>query len=275
MDLELSRAEQEIQTEEAALHAELSRWAKVSGDLQARMSTLRAAAIEVDEMEVVQRAQEGAPEVDAARSFAGARAAREAALKARRQTTAAVKEQLATLKPLLQKLVAQVVADEKAVAAAQDRAKAKTQIAMPAVTPPVAPRLKAPEVRAAPTPQLKAEPQPQRGRPRVKMQAEVDFHSDNNFFNGFSTNISDGGLFIATVNLLPLGTQVDLSFSLPDGEPIEAKGVVRWVREINDALPEVFPGMGVQFTALNQGADVAIGHFLAQRAPLFFASADA
>ena len=106
------------------------------------------------------------------------------------------------------------------------------------------------------------------------MQAAVDFTSDNNFFNGFSANISDGGLFVATVNLLPLGTEVDLSFSLPSGERIEAKGVVQWVREVNDQLPDAFPGMGVQFAALNPTAQSAISQFLVQRDPLFFADAE-
>jgi uncharacterized protein (TIGR02266 family) len=106
------------------------------------------------------------------------------------------------------------------------------------------------------------------------MQAAVDFHSDNNFFNGFSANISDGGLFVATVNLVPLGTEVDLSFSLPSGERIEAKGVVRWVREVNDKLPDAFPGLGVQFSSLKPEAQQAIDSFLAQRDPLFYAEAD-
>lgn len=119
-----------------------------------------------------------------------------------------------------------------------------------------------------------ASPAKKRQRPRVKMQAAVDFHSDNNFFNGFSANISDGGLFVATINLLPLGTEVDLNFTLPSGQHIEAKGVVRWVREVNDKLPDAFPGLGVQFAGLSDAAQNAINEFLAERDPLFFADAD-
>ena len=113
-----------------------------------------------------------------------------------------------------------------------------------------------------------------RQNPRVKMQAAVDFHSHNNFFNGFSANISDGGLFIATVNLVPLGTEVDLAFSLPSGDRIEAHGVVRWVRDVNDTLPDAFPGIGVQFSGLNPEAQDAIHQFLAHRDPLFFSDAE-
>ena len=54
----------------------------------------------------------------------------------------------------------------------------------------------------------------------------------------------------------------------------EAKGVVQWVREVNDQMPDVFPGMGVQFAQLNPAAQSAIAQFLVQRDPLFFADAE-
>ena len=40
MDVELSRAETELQSEEAALHAELSRLAQVSSELAGRLSPI-------------------------------------------------------------------------------------------------------------------------------------------------------------------------------------------------------------------------------------------
>jgi uncharacterized protein (TIGR02266 family) len=106
--------------------------------------------------------------------------------------------------------------------------------------------------------------------PRVRMQAVVDLLSDSNFFHGFSTNISEGGLFIATVELLPPGTEIDLHFSLPGGNKVEAKGVVRWTREVNGHNPDVFPGVGVQFTELPSDAATAIREFVSERDPIFF-----
>jgi uncharacterized protein (TIGR02266 family) len=108
---------------------------------------------------------------------------------------------------------------------------------------------------------------------RVPMQAAIDLASQHNFFSGFSANLSDGGVFVATVNLLPLGTQVDLKFTLPGGELIESHGVVRWVREVNDGDPEQFPGMGVQFVSLSKAAEESIHRFVQEREPLFFAAA--
>lgn len=269
MDVELSRAEAELQSEEAALHAELTRLASVSAELTDRLGVLEAKAQAAGDAAIAERASSVAiPGVDPNGAFHKAKAAREAAVRARRETNAAVRQQAAALKAQLQKLAAQTVADEKALVAAQERARQAAAVAPP---PPVrtVPQAAA-VVAAAPA----AKKPPARQSPRVKMQAAVDFHSDNNFFNGFSANISDGGLFVATVNLVPLGTEVDLSFSLPSGERIEAKGVVRWVREVNDKLPDAFPGLGVQFSSLKPEAQQAIDSFLAQRDPLFYAEAD-
>lgn len=255
MEAELSRAETELQSEESALHAELSRLAQVSAELSTRLQTLGSQAAQAGEGAIVQRAKAALPAIDPDAGRAQARAAREAAIRARREVHAAVRSQLANAKAQLQQLTHQLMADEKVIASAQERARMAVHAA-PAPVPAPAPAKR-----------------PQRISPRVKMQAVVDLHSDDNFFNGFSANISDGGLFVATVNILPIGTQVDLSFSLPTGERIEANGVVQWVREVNDQHPDAFPGMGVQFAALNAAAESAIGSFVAQREPLFFATA--
>jgi hypothetical protein len=73
------------------------------------------------------------------------------------------------------------------------------------------------------------------------------------------------------VKHVPIGTQVDLSFSLPSGERIQAQGVVRWVREVNDKDPDSMPGLGVQFTRLEDDARAAIERFVASREPMFYA----
>ena len=101
------------------------------------------------------------------------------------------------------------------------------------------------------------------------MQAAVDLHSDSNFFTGFSTNISEGGLFIATVQTVELGTEVDLNFSLGE-QKLTVRGVVRWVREVNDNTPDIFPGVGIQFVNLDPATAGAIQQFVAAREPMFF-----
>lgn len=123
-------------------------------------------------------------------------------------------------------------------------------------------------------PQAPAQDEAPRARrrelPRVAIRAEVDLSSDSNFYGGFSTNISEGGLFIATVMHPPRGAMVDVHLSLPGGPEINARGVVRWTREINDSTPDVMPGAGVQFVDLPAETAQAISDFVSKREPLFY-----
>jgi uncharacterized protein (TIGR02266 family) len=120
------------------------------------------------------------------------------------------------------------------------------------------------------TPKQPSSQKEPRAAQRIRMQAKIDYSSDNNFYSGFSTNISDGGVFIATVKLVAIGTQIDLFFRLPNGEGIEAHGVVKWVREVDDSAPENMPGIGVQFVQLPDSAKSAIMGFIREREPMFF-----
>lgn len=277
MDVELNRAESELHHEESALYTELSRLGEVSRELSGRLAALADRAAGLNEPALTQRAASVPPPVDPVGAFVNARAAREAAVKVRRETNAAVRQQLAATKAQLQQLTQQVLADEKLAQQLEARAKqAALEVRQAQVAPAAAPKPPPPPPAAlvAPPPGppglALASKATKRQRPRVRMQAAVDVQSDDNFFNGFSSNISDGGLFVATVNLVPLGTEVDLSFTLPSGARIETKGVVRWVREVNDKLPEAFPGLGVQFKELDPAALQAIEAFLAEREPLFY-----
>ena len=135
----------------------------------------------------------------------------------------------------------------------------------------VAPPAKAPAPPAAAAGKAAAPERPSgRSQARVKMEAAVDLESESNFFTGFSRDISEGGLFVATVDLLPIGSEIDLRFTLPSGQAVDVQGVVRWRRELNDRQPEIFPGMGVQFRALPPQAAGMIQSFVGSREPLFF-----
>ncbi|HEY1332967.1 MAG TPA: TIGR02266 family protein [Myxococcaceae bacterium] len=109
-----------------------------------------------------------------------------------------------------------------------------------------------------------------RSTARIPMQTQVDMSSDSNVFTGFSTNLSEGGVFVATLNLLPVGTPVDLTFTLPGNTRVTVKGEVRWTREIDDRVPDVFPGVGVRFVELGMEAAEALHRFVAEREPLFY-----
>jgi uncharacterized protein (TIGR02266 family) len=104
---------------------------------------------------------------------------------------------------------------------------------------------------------------------RVALCIEVGFQSDSNFYAGFTEDISEGGLFVATHMLKEIGTELVLRFTLPDAHEISVVGVVRWLRDPYDADSDTTPGMGVQLRDLSADDLTMIREFLMLRDPLF------
>jgi uncharacterized protein (TIGR02266 family) len=104
----------------------------------------------------------------------------------------------------------------------------------------------------------------------VQLFSEVTLHSDDNFYLGLTENISEGGLFVATHALRPVGTSLDLELTFSNVPGVHRlRAIVRWVRiygEHNDAPP----GMGLQFTAIPSELAHLIRCFVAQREPIFY-----
>jgi len=103
---------------------------------------------------------------------------------------------------------------------------------------------------------------------RVPAEFELTFVEDSYFISGLTQDISEGGLFVATYRLLPIGTPLSLSFQLPSGKRLDVKGVVRWVRE--EALGDARPGLGIAFSDLSEDALASIAECCAVRPPLVF-----
>jgi uncharacterized protein (TIGR02266 family) len=106
---------------------------------------------------------------------------------------------------------------------------------------------------------------------RAGLKTFVHLGSESNFYTGLSNDISEGGLFVATHDLLAHGAVVDLEFSLGEHDyKVKVQGAVRWVREYNRDCPDVRPGMGVQFLNLSQEDRAAIKKFVKTREALFY-----
>lgn len=104
----------------------------------------------------------------------------------------------------------------------------------------------------------------------VNVNTMLNMNTDHQFYNGFSENIEEGGIFVATFDPKPVNAKILVNFKLPGGRPVAAKGNVHFVREYNPLTPETAPGMGVKFTELLPEDKEAIEEYLKQRAPLFY-----
>jgi uncharacterized protein (TIGR02266 family) len=103
---------------------------------------------------------------------------------------------------------------------------------------------------------------------REQLEANVGATTESNFFVGFSGDIGDGGVFVATYLTLPLGTRCSVLVTLPGGFEKTIPGTVRFVRDPMDMESE--PGIGVKFDELDKEARELILRFIRKRPPLFF-----
>ncbi|MGZ3457778.1 MAG: TIGR02266 family protein [Archangium sp.] len=286
-EAELARAEAELASQEAQLAAQLHRAAAEAESLSRRLTELRQQVSRVSAERLGdEHVRVAGSRLEAASAHTGsmdearerALAARQEALEARRRASQEAQQALQTLQQLhtrAQQDVAEVEAGLKRSAEAAARAQREREAAARAAQSRQA-------VQARPGAQVRPgamghgnttipEPNPLGARlSRVRMQAAIDLRSDSNFFTGFTTNIDEGGIFVATVRTVPRGTTVDVDLLLPGGRPMKVTGEVRWTREVNDKTPELMPGVGVKFTHLPPEVASAISDFVATREPMFF-----
>ena len=97
-------------------------------------------------------------------------------------------------------------------------------------------------------------------RQNERVTINKEFDSFDQFIQEYVTNISRSGVFIKTKEPLPIGTEVNLRFTviMDDIETIEGLGVV--VRVENDPA-----GMGVVFKELSSYSRDLIDKLLTQR----------
>jgi uncharacterized protein (TIGR02266 family) len=102
-------------------------------------------------------------------------------------------------------------------------------------------------------------------------EIELDVASDHNIYAGFSANLSDAGLFVATYQPQAVGDRLRVRFRLPGIEkPIEAKVEVQWIRT-TDAGEDGPPGFGGAFVELDPDGRAAVARFVENRDPIFYA----
>lgn len=84
----------------------------------------------------------------------------------------------------------------------------------------------------------------------MQLDLAIDSASDHNFWCGLTSDIEQGGLFVATHQAFRLGTVIELSLSLPNvPAPTVMSGVVRWVRQYVEES-DAPAGIGIQFGPL-------------------------
>lgn len=109
------------------------------------------------------------------------------------------------------------------------------------------------------------DPVERRGAPRIPLEVDVIVAAEGQFFTAGSADIAEGGIFVATYRVLPVGERVMLEFTLPSGQVL-ARGAVRWLRKGGEGLS---PGIGIGFEDLSELDRSIIASFCGGR-PRFY-----
>lgn len=102
---------------------------------------------------------------------------------------------------------------------------------------------------------------------RVPVQLLVDYRSNGNYLFDFCKDLGAGGIFIQTLKPLPSGSNIDLTFTIPDSkETLSTRGTVIWVQAPVDGRADLTPGMGVQFAGFGTSERKLLEDFVARYA---------
>jgi type IV pilus assembly protein PilZ len=96
-----------------------------------------------------------------------------------------------------------------------------------------------------------AEGHERRSAERIDVTWSVDCATEDTFLYAAITNISELGIFVRTIEPLPVGTQLTLRFA-PEAssDPLVLSGTVEWVNAVRPLHDNPNPGMGISFRAL-------------------------
>ena len=106
---------------------------------------------------------------------------------------------------------------------------------------------------------------------RHAYETEINLETGSQFFTGFTRDLSAGGLFIATHQILPLGSTLRVKFGVPEiKKQFDIEATVCWVKKYRDDAPDQTPGMGVRFENVSPEDKEVITDYISTRDTLFY-----
>jgi uncharacterized protein (TIGR02266 family) len=98
---------------------------------------------------------------------------------------------------------------------------------------------------------------------RVPIQLLVDYKADGHYLFDFCRDLGTGGVFIETKQPLNTGSEIELTFTIPDSkETLCTKGKVIWSQAAVAGRHDINVGMGVQFTKFSESQRKTLDEFI-------------
>ena len=92
----------------------------------------------------------------------------------------------------------------------------------------------------------------ERSEPRHPRVLSLVFKDRQSFVRSYTENVSMGGLFVRTENLLASGLKFLLKLQIPGvSDPLQIKSEVAWTRKRDENHPDRPPGMGIRFCEMS------------------------
>lgn len=114
-----------------------------------------------------------------------------------------------------------------------------------------------------------------RGLPRIPLDAPVRLRQRQHEWRGRARNLSRGGVFVESAELLHARAELELELALPETPlALASTAQVIWTRP---PAPDADPGMGLRFLGLDRRTARKLSEYVEERlpAPLAFAGGDA
>ncbi len=102
-----------------------------------------------------------------------------------------------------------------------------------------------------------------RQHPRAQARIKVEYHFGSSTGVGYTNDISEGGIYLASSPIAPIGTRIYLRMHLPGshaGEPLKIIGL--GTRAIDSAEGKIKPGMGIHFEVAYARTRESLGDFI-------------
>lgn len=104
---------------------------------------------------------------------------------------------------------------------------------------------------------------------RFYCEAQVRDGSDDVFYSGFSQDITRSGVFVATYDIRPVGTEAAVRVIFDGADDYGVDCVVEWVREPHPLVDDVPPGMGLRFRDFDPDFAARFNEHVREHPPYF------
>ncbi len=106
-----------------------------------------------------------------------------------------------------------------------------------------------------------------RNFPRALMSLPVEYQAQEQWFSNYTSTLSAGGMFIRTIDPLPMNQDIKLRLKIPElDKTIESNAKVVWFNEYEPhSRKPSLPGMGVQFQDIDPEVQSSLEGFIKDR----------